>query len=307
MTTAPTGQRTILVTGATGRQGGAVIDALLDAGGSGWQARALTRDATSEKAQELLKRGVEVVTGDQEDVPSLDRAVAGVHGVFSIQLAMDFEAENRQARNLADAAKRAGVSHIVATLAAGAGMEGTDLERFASKRRIADYLKDLGLPVTILRPTGFMENFLESRRQILAGTLTGVTAAETVNWYIAVGDIGAFAAAAFAAPSDFIGAEIDLAGDELSGSELAEVFSRVIGRTVEYRQPPHEEMEQTFPAERVALYDWYDRVGYRLDVADLRARWPKPALMTLEDWLRSPAWASATVDTKGLTMPRPPK
>jgi uncharacterized protein YbjT (DUF2867 family) len=253
----------------------------------------MTRDATSEKARELQARGVEVVTGDQEDVASLDRAVAGVHGVFSIQLSLDFEAENRQARNLADAAKRAGVSHIVATLAAGAGMEGTGLERFASKRRIADYLKDLGVPVTILRPTGFMENFFGSRAAILGGTLTGATAPKTLGWYIAVGDIGAFAAAAFAAPGDFAGAEIDLAGDELSGSKSAEVFSRVMGRTVEYQQTPREEMEKNFPAERVALNDWYDREGYRFDVADLRVRWPKPALMTLEQWLRSPAWTSA--------------
>ena len=190
----------------------------------------MARDATSEKVQQLRNRGVEVLTGDQEDVASLDRAVAGVHGVFSIQLSLDFEAENRQARNLADAAKRASVSHIVATLAAGAGMEGTGLERFASKRRIADYLKDVGVPVTILRPTGFMENFLGSRAQILDGELTGATAPETLNWYIAVGDIGAFAASAFAGPADFVGAEIDLAGDQLSGSQSAEVFSRVMGR-----------------------------------------------------------------------------
>jgi uncharacterized protein YbjT (DUF2867 family) len=293
MTTTPTDRRTILVTGATGRQGGATVDALLGAEGENWHVRAMTRDATSEKARALQARGVEVLTGDQDDVASLDHAVAGVHGVFSIQLSIDFEAENRQARNLADAAKRAGVSHIVATLAAGAGMEGTGLERFASKRRIADYLKGLGAPLTILRPTGFMENYLGSRAAILGGALAGATAPGTLNWYIAVGDIGAFAAAAFASPSDFVGAEIDLAGDQLSGTESAEVFSRVIGRAVGYQQTPREEMEKNFPAERVALNDWYDRVGYRFDVNTLRARWPNPSLMTLEEWLRSPAWSQA--------------
>ena len=145
--------QTILVTGATGRQGGAVVDALLSATDRNWHVRALTRDQSSEKAQNLRSRGVEVVQGDQEDTRSLDAAVAGVHGVFSVQLSMDFEAENRQARNLADAAKRARVSQIVATLSAGVGMENTGLARFASKQAIATYLQELGVPLTILRPT----------------------------------------------------------------------------------------------------------------------------------------------------------
>ena len=290
--TRPTDRPVILVTGATGKQGGATVDALLSAAGQPWRVRALSRDPASPAAKRLAERGVEVVKGDQENAASLDAAVAGAHGVFSIQLSADFAAENRQARNLGEAAKRAGVAHIVATLAAGAGMEDSGLERFESKRSIADYLKALGIPLTILRPTGFMENFLGSRAAILNGTVTAATAPETHNWYIAVADIGAFAAAAFAAPQTYAGAEIDLAGDEMTGTALAQVFSDATGRPVAFQQTPRAEMVRTFPAERVALNDWYDRVGYGFDVAALRSRWPSPPLMTLAQWLRTPAWTS---------------
>lgn len=284
-----TDDRLILVTGATGKQGGALVDRLLGMGS--WRVRALTRDPNSDASRALQVRGVDVVKGDQDDPASLSAAMAGAYGVFSVQLSLDFEAENRHARNLLDAAKRAGVSHVVQTLSAGAGKENTGLERFESKRAIAAYLRDLGLSYTILQPTGFMENFLGSREKILQGTLHGAVAPTTKMYYIAVRDIGAFAAAAFERPQDFNGQEIDLAGDVLTGPEAAATFSRVLGRTVQYLPTPREELERTLPSDRLAMNDWYDREGYGTDVAALRARWPDVPLMTLEEWLRSTGWA----------------
>lgn len=280
--------RLVVITGATGRQGGATLQALLVAGG--WRLRAISRDPQSEAARALRAQGVEVVKGDQEDQVSLDGALKGAYGVFSVQSALPIEAEQRQARNLADAAKRAGVSHFVATLSASAGKESTGVARFESKRAIAVYIRSLGVPYTILRPPTFMENFLQQREAILQGKLGGDTAPGTKQWYIAVSDIGSTAAAAFAQPARFTGQEVDLGADVLTNTQVAETLSRVLGRSVTYVQTPRDELLQRTPAERVAMTDWYDRVGYNFDVPALRARWGLP-WMTLEQWLRKGDWA----------------
>src|ERR1700737_3260600 len=110
---------TVLVTGATGRQGGAVVRHLLP---KGWRLRALTRNPSSHAAQELARNGVEVVQGDLDDPSSLDRALRGVYGVYSVQ---DFwtvgaKREVQQGKNLADVAKKAGVQHFVYSSVGGA-------------------------------------------------------------------------------------------------------------------------------------------------------------------------------------------
>jgi uncharacterized protein YbjT (DUF2867 family) len=282
--------QTVLVTGATGRQGGATVDALLEQGAGRWRIRALTRDPASRQAQALKAKGVELVQGDQDDISSLDRALRGAWGLFSVQLSQDFEAENRHACNLLDAARRAGVSFIVQTLSAGAGKADTGLDRFESKRAIAAYLRELGIPYAVLRPTGFMENFYADRAKIMQGTLTGAVAPDTKMYYIAVHDIGAFAAAAFAQPERFNRQEIDLAGDVLTGKEAAHVFTRVLGRPVQYVQTPRDVLERTLPPDRLAMNDWYDREGYGTDVQALKARYPDLPLMTLEQWLKTTGW-----------------
>ncbi|MGA2193331.1 MAG: NmrA/HSCARG family protein, partial [Nitrospirota bacterium] len=147
----------ILVTGATGHQGGAVARALLDAG---WKVRALTRDPAAPGAQSLAHKGAEVVKGDLDDRSSLDRALKGAYGVFAVLTPFDkgMDAEIRQGKLLTDSAKAAGIKHFVYSSVSAAN-EKTGIPHFESKSQIEKYLKSSGIPSTILRPVSFFYNF----------------------------------------------------------------------------------------------------------------------------------------------------
>jgi len=194
-------EETILVTGATGQQGGAVTRHLL---AGGWRLRALIRDPEKPAARALAENRVELVQGDLTDRASLHRALKGVYGVFSVQNFwlpdVGAEGEVRQGKNIADAASAAGVQHIVYT-SVGAAHRGMGQAHFASKWEIEQHFRALGLPATILRPVSFMENYNWSRPQILNGTFSsrGLRPDKGMQ-LIAVDDIGAFTALAFANP-----------------------------------------------------------------------------------------------------------
>src|SRR5260370_15287703 len=206
--------KTVLVAGATGRQGGAVIRHLLP---NGWKLRALTRNPGSQAAQELARQGVEVAQGDLEDPSSLDRAARGVYGIYSVQdfWAVGAKREVQQGKNLADAAKKAGVQHFIYSSAGGAE-RNTGITHWESKWEIEKHIRKLALPATILRPVSFMETYhvLEVEVGILKGKLADPIRANTPYQTIATDDIGAFAALAFERPKDFIGLELEIAGSE---------------------------------------------------------------------------------------------
>ena len=164
--------KTVLVAGATGRQGGAVIRNMLP---KGWKLRALTRSLSSYAAQDLKRQGVEVVQGDLEDPASLARAAQGVYGIYSVQdfWAVGAKREVQQGKNLADAAKKTGVQHLVYSSVGGAE-RNTGIPHWESKWEVEKYIRSLGLPVTILRPVTFMEDYYIDQVEIgiLKGKLT---------------------------------------------------------------------------------------------------------------------------------------
>src|SRR5512145_1023567 len=183
----------IAVTGATGQQGGAVARKLL---ADGWKVRALTRDANKPAAQELASLGAEVVPGDMENRAELAAAFKGAYGVFSVQNfwlpGVGFEGEIRQGKNVADAAKAAGVQHLVYS-SVGAARRGMGQKHFESKWIIEQYIQSLGIPYTILRPVAFMENYNWSRAYILNGTFSANgLRPDKKHQIIAVEDIAAF-------------------------------------------------------------------------------------------------------------------
>src|SRR5215475_14314806 len=162
-------EKWVLISGATGRQGGAVIRHMLK---KGWNLRALTRDPNSKAAQELQRKGVEVVQGDLEDPASLERAARGVYGIFSVQdyWVAGFLREVQQGKNLADIAKKTGVTHFVYSSVGGAE-RSSGIAPWETKWEIEKHIRQLGLPVTIFRPTGFMEiyHMLELEVGLLLG------------------------------------------------------------------------------------------------------------------------------------------
>jgi len=189
----------------------------------------------------LKQQGVEVVQGDLEDVPSLESAVRGAYGVYSVQNFWEVGAprEVQQGKNLAAVAKKAGVKHFVYSSVGGAE-RNTGIPHWESKWEIENYIRRLGLPATILRPASFMETYhiLEVEVGILKGKLADPVRGDKPYQTIATDDIGAFAALAFQRPQDFMGLELEIAGSELTNPEAAKVFSRVMGKPVKFRKLP---------------------------------------------------------------------
>jgi uncharacterized protein YbjT (DUF2867 family) len=166
----PSTGRTIAVVGATGRQGGQVVRHLL---ADGWHVRAITRKPGGKNAVLLKERGADVVGADLEDPKSLDSAFAGAHGVFSMQAphSGSIETEIRRGTNAGRAAERAGVQHVVYG-SAGPGEATTGIEQWDAKIEVARQMKELGLPLTVLRPMAFMELMIDrpSTRRVPPGT-----------------------------------------------------------------------------------------------------------------------------------------
>ena len=281
-------KRTILITGATGQQGGAALRRLRE---KGFPIRALTRDPDKPAARALVGQGTEVVRGDLNDAGSLSRALDGVYGVFSVQTVLEggVEAEIRQGINRAEAARQSRVRHLVYS-SVGAADQKTGIPHFDSKFRIEEHIRGTGVPYTILRPVFFMENWLRMREKIAQGTLAQPLDAQTRLQMIAVDDIGAFVALAFEHSGHWQGRAFELAGDELSMSELAQSFGRMAGREVRYEQIPWDQFERQAGAELTAMYKWFQATGYHTDISDVRREHPN--LMSFERWLQS-KWAKA--------------
>lgn len=232
----------ILVTGATGKQGGATARALLDAG---FAVRALVRNPAGDLARDIAGRGAELVTGDLRDRDSVLRAAEGARAVFSVQMPdlTDERGDSEwvQARTLIDAARDAGVTQFVHTSVSGAGQHRTALtdtttsmwHSMETKAAIQDRVREAGFPQwTILMPGFFMENLLPPSLLLPNGPeggLVTVIKPDTEIALVAVADIGAAAAAAFADPARFHTVELELASERLTMTEVAKVLSNAYG------------------------------------------------------------------------------
>lgn len=274
----------ILVTGATGRQGGSVAQRLLS---RGWTLRALARDPNKPASQDLAQKGVELIQGDLDNRDSLDRAVDGVYGVYSVQNSWEcgVDKEIEQGMSIADAAHEAGVGHFIYSSVGGAE-RNTKIPHFESKWQIEQHIRALNLPCTILRPVFFMENFNspEMRSSIMDKDLLSLPIKpDTPLQMIAVEDIGAFAALAFENPVDYLGKAIELAGDELTMLQTVDILSRVLARPVRFEETPMEQARQQ-SEDAAIMFDWFNREGYQADIPSLRQIYPQ--MKTLSTWVR---------------------
>jgi uncharacterized protein YbjT (DUF2867 family) len=224
------GPRTIVVTGATGLQGGAVARRLLE---NGWQVRGLTRNAASKRARTLRALGADVVQGDMAEAASLRRAFEGAYGIYSVQNPFigGPEQEIRQGKNVAEVAKDVGVEHLVYG-SAGTGRKGTGVPSWETKLQIEDYTKALELPLTILRPTAFMELMTHKKFfppvaawQVMPKLMGS---SRPLPW-LCTEDLGVIGARAFAAPHSFVGKDLTLASDVQSLDECRSIYREVIG------------------------------------------------------------------------------
>jgi uncharacterized protein YbjT (DUF2867 family) len=280
--------KTILVTGATGKQGGAAARHLL---AGGWRVRALTRDPSKPAATALTDLGAELVQGDLKDQGSVAKAVSGAYGVYAVQDSWEHGPENEveQGKLLADVAKAAGVEHFVYSSVGGAE-RGTGIPHFDSKWEIEEHVRGLGLKATVLRPVFFMENLLspDNREAILGGTLSLSIHPDTRLQMIAVDDIGAFAAIAFDDPNQWIGKALEIAGDEMTMSEYAEHLGAAVGRPVAFTESPRLEEMRSINEDWAIMCEWFIEHGYEADIAELRRLYPP--LNDFGAWLKGVTW-----------------
>ncbi|MFP5076620.1 NmrA family NAD(P)-binding protein [Rhizobium sp. YIM 134829] len=290
----------ILVTGATGKQGGAVVRALLQAR---YPVRAMTRDPQSPAAQALAAQGVEVVKGDFNDAASLDAALAGADGVFSMQMGShpgDPDTEIVTGKALVEAAHRAGVRVIVHTSVARAGEQksfvGWDEGRWEplywnNKAAVIDMVKAQGFRHwTILKPAMIMEDIVPPQVEVQFPSLrelgrfeTSIAADSGIDW-IAAKDIGAFAAAAFIDPDRFHGHEIDLAAETFTLPEVAAKIAKATGKPVTAVTLSEEEaLAKPHGAMMRQHESWNNVEGYKVDLDAVRS-WGIP-LTTLDQFI----------------------
>ncbi|MEV1011057.1 NmrA family NAD(P)-binding protein [Streptomyces sp. NPDC049881] len=281
MSDAAPSRRTVLVTCATGRQGGATAAHLLR---GGWTVRALVRDPAAPAARALAAAGADLRTGDLDDEDALAAAAEGVHGVFAVTPDdHDPERETARGTRIVDAAVAAGAAHVVFASVGGADRD-SGFPYWASKWRVEQHLAATGVPATVLRPVRFMEN-----HTIPGLPFGGITGDELVHLFhpeapvqlIATDDIGAFAALAFADPETWAGQALELAGDEMTSPAAAELIGRAIGRPLTYRQVTPE--GTGLPPETAADLLSRRTGQWQADIPALRKL--HPGLMDLPTWL----------------------
>lgn len=287
--------RTLVVCGATGKQGGAVIDSLLADGR--WNLIALSRSPDGERASALRERGVEVREADLDDRNSLIAAFAGAdcaYGVTTPETAdgkVDTDMDRRHGINVAEAALSAGVDHLVMStvLYVEEGQE-VSLDYIRPKAETESYVAEKGIPHTFIRPASMMDEIGGEYLPVKKGVITGQADNDARVPYIACRDIGRLAAMAFAEPDRFLGRRINLIGDFVSGDELAEILTRVTGRPHRHKAPPIPLM-WIFAREWIPLRRHFERWGREphppLMLEGIEeSRRLLPDILTFEDYLR---------------------
>jgi uncharacterized protein YbjT (DUF2867 family) len=285
-----TTKRSVLVAGATGQQGGTVARALLS---RGHRVKALTRKPDSEGARRLASAGADVVAGDLGDAASVVKAASDVDTMFLMGNSYEAgtEEETRQGIIAADAAKAAQVGHLIYSSVADANKR-TGIPHFESKFLVEEHVAGLGIPYTISAPVAFMENIVApwSIGALRQGTHAFAMSPKRVLQLVALADIGAFVAALAERREHVFGKRFDFAGDELSGEEQAKILSQAIGRPINYQEIPIAAARQQ-SEDAALMFEWFDRVGYDVDIPALHKDFHEVHWHNFADWAREFDWS----------------
>lgn len=274
-------QRTILVTGATGQQGGSLARLLLQ---KEHKVYALTRNAQSSSAQDLRNRGANIMKGDLDDSDSLEHAVRDVESVFLMGTPFEdgTEGEIRRGKLMADIAEENGIDHLVYSSVANAD-KNTGIPHFESKYKVEQHIKNLGIPYSIIGPTFFMENLLGPGLE--QGQLALPLSPSATLQQSALEDIAEFSALVLERREPFLGKRIDIASDEVTGEQATNILSNVLGYTVRYVPVPLEQIYQG-NEDMARMYEWYEKVGTGIDISALHEEYPEVKWLTFRDWAK---------------------
>ncbi|KAK9384663.1 hypothetical protein V1515DRAFT_610804 [Lipomyces mesembrius] len=298
--------KTALITGATGKQGGATLSALLALPDLPFEKLlALTRNPDSETAKELAAKSpsvVSVIRGDLDDPNGIFASAGGhgaVWGVFSVQQVMgggaNWKTEERQGKALIDAAVKYGVSHFVYTSVDRSGERSdenpTDVPHFASKHRIEQHLKEAsaasGMTWSILRPVAFFENLTPDFAGKMFATFWKSHIPPKKRFQlVATEDIGHFASQALAYPDSWHNRALSLAGDELTFTEANEIFKSVTGSSAGIPTTSWivSWVILNMVKELRTMFKFFAKEGYNADIEELRKMYPP--LQDFKTWLR---------------------
>lgn len=278
---------TIAVFGATGQQGGAVVDALLDRKA---HVRALVRNPQSDRAQALAARGVELAAAQTDDPASLVAALTAARAFYFMtpeaNSLEEVEVEIRIGTALVDAAVAARVPHVVFASVFGADRE-SGVPHHDSKHSIEEHLRKSDLRASMLRPTPFMEVLtprVEHGEIVLRLPLPEDVALKMVS----IRDVGRVAAALLLDTAEAPGGAVELVGDELTGPQIAAAFGARAGLPARYEALPLSVLPSDL--DRAMFRQFAKMAEYPSDLAAARAI--EPATLDLPEWIRSTGWAA---------------
>jgi uncharacterized protein YbjT (DUF2867 family) len=277
--------KTIVVVGATGRQGREVVRHLIR---DGWPVKGVTRKPESKKAEAVRALGAELVPADLDDSTTLESAFQGAYGVYTMQPPIPGKPENevQQGKNVALAAQKMKVQHVVYG-SAGPEKIKTGIEQWDTKLEVTQAMLSLGLPLTTLRPLAFMElmtdpSYYPNAIWYIWPKITGGD--RKIPW-ISVQDVGAIAAKAFANPTEFVGKDFILSADAQSLDECRAIYKEVRGKYPSRFPMPMFLFEKFVGKDIPRMWNWLRTHSVNLDTSQTRQIHPE--VMTVRTWLRN--------------------
>ena len=272
----------ILVTGATGQQGGTLAKLLLQ---KNHKVYALVRNIQSSAAQELKKEGANLVKGDLNNFDSIEQAVNGVDSIFLMGTPFEdgIEGEIRRGKMMADIAKEKSVKHLVYSSVANAN-RNTGIPHFESKYKVEQHIQNLGIPFTIIGPTFFMENLLGSGLE--QGQLALPLSPSSILQQSALQNIAEFSDLVLEHSKTFLNKRIDIASDEVTGEQATKLLSIELGRTIRYVHIPIDRVREG-NEDLARMFEWYEKVGTGIDIPSLHQEYPQVNWLSFKDWTKS--------------------
>ena len=296
----PSTSRTVLVTGATGQQGGAVARALLQ---HGHAVRGLTRNTDSDAARALAGLGAELVQGDFTDRDSLLAAARGVDTIFLMTTPFEagVDAEAQQGLLMADVAREAGVGHVVFSSVASADKQ-TGIPHFDSKYQVEEAIAASGIPYTIVAPVFFMDNVLAPwlMDSIQQGKLAMAMPGDVNLQQVSTNTIGEFVRAVIERRETVFSKRFDLAEDELTGEESVGSIARDAGTTLHYEGFPAAYLSE-HNEDFAIMFEWFVSTGYSTDIPALKAAFPEVSWTTYAAWSAGVDWAAAGIEANAVS------
>lgn len=289
-----TNQKTVLVIGATGHQGSAVVNELL---AHGHTVIAYVQDSQDRRAQALTERGVQLVQGTLEDADSLRNAAKPADAIFSITVPFGPQGqagEVAQGKNLADVAASLNKHLVYSSLAGAKPSADLSVEHAGSKQQIEAYFKTKpNLKVTVVAPVYLMENILNVNVNGLArGVYAQALSPDHKINQVTVLDIAGLAAWAIEHPETMVGERIEVASEDISGNEIAAILSDILGRTIPYVQLSLDQVRQNAGNEIAAMYEKFENDPYKIDITALHKRFPDIKWHTFKEWAQTVEWST---------------